>query len=97
MSYTSPRETLAAASQPISEALASRVVFHPYMCGLREGAAMFVAALIGYDDHGGCCWETHEPKTIMIDYFLYNDVRLHWIADLTLLLLLSASSDNDDL
>jgi hypothetical protein len=57
-SYTSPRETLAAAySRPNSEALAERVVlahscvaFHPYMCELYEGAVVVDAALIGYDD-----------------------------------------------
>jgi hypothetical protein len=32
---------------------------------------------------------------IVIDYFLYIDVRLHWTIALTLLLLLSASSGND--
>jgi hypothetical protein len=32
----------------------------------------------------------------MIDYFLYSDVRLCWIATPTLLPLLSASSGNDD-
>jgi hypothetical protein len=31
----------------------------------------------------------------MIDYFLYTDVRLRWIAASTLLLLFSMSSDND--
>jgi hypothetical protein len=31
----------------------------------------------------------------MIDYFLYTDVLVHWIAALTLLPLLSASSGND--
>jgi hypothetical protein len=31
----------------------------------------------------------------MIDYFLYTDMRLRWIATLTLLALLSASSGND--
>jgi hypothetical protein len=33
----------------------------------------------------------------MIDYFLYTDVQLRWITTPTLLLLLSASSFNDDL
>jgi hypothetical protein len=33
----------------------------------------------------------------MNDYLLYTDARLHWIAVLTLLSLLSASSGNDDL
>jgi hypothetical protein len=54
------------------------------------------AALIGYDDRGGCCWETHE-EMIMIDYFLYTDAQLRCIAAPTLLPLLSASSGNDDL
>jgi hypothetical protein len=53
-----PRETLAAtSSRSNSEALATRMVladshaaFHPYMCGLRRGAAAVAAALIGYDD-----------------------------------------------
>jgi hypothetical protein len=31
----------------------------------------------------------------MIDYFLYADARLRWIAIPTLLLLISASSGND--
>jgi hypothetical protein len=34
---------------------------------------MVAAALIGYDDRRGCFWETREPKTIVIDYFLYTD------------------------
>jgi hypothetical protein len=33
----------------------------------------------------------------MIDYYLYTDMRLCWIATLTLLLLLSVSSGNDDM
>jgi hypothetical protein len=76
-----PRETLAvASSRPNPEALATRVVlahprtaFHPYMCGLRVGAAVVAAALISYDDLGGYYWETCEPKMIVIDYFLYTD------------------------
>jgi hypothetical protein len=89
-----PRETLATvASRPISEALA---VFHPCMCGLRGGAAAVAVTLIGYDDRGGCCWETRE-EMIMIDYFLYTDAQQRWIAAPTLLSLLSASSGNDDL
>jgi hypothetical protein len=40
---------------------------------------------------------TTREKAIVIDYFLYNDVRLRWNAALTLLLLFSASSGNDDL
>jgi hypothetical protein len=67
------------------------------MCGLCGGVAAVAAVLIGYNDRGGCCWETREPKTIVIDYFIYTDVRLGWIAALTLLPLLSASSGNDDL
>jgi hypothetical protein len=53
--------------------------------------------LIGYDDRGGCSWETREPKAIVIDYFLYTDARLRSIAALTLLPLLSTSSGNDNL
>jgi hypothetical protein len=55
--HTPPRETLAAASWPNSEALAARVVlahpcvtFHPYTCGLRGGTAVVATTLIGYDD-----------------------------------------------
>jgi hypothetical protein len=99
--YTPPHETLAAAaSRPISEALAAHVVlahphaaFHPCMCELRVGAA----ALIGYDDCGGSYWDDHEEETIVIDYFFYTDVRLCWIVTSTLLLVLNASSGNDDL
>jgi hypothetical protein len=68
-------------------------VFHPCTCGLRGGAA----ALIGYDDRGDCCRDDHKEETIVIDYFLSTDMRLRWNAALTLLLLLSASSVNDDL
>jgi hypothetical protein len=32
------------------------------------------AALIGYDDREGYCWETYEEETIVIDYFIYTDV-----------------------
>jgi hypothetical protein len=67
------------------------------MCGLSGGAATVAAALIGHDDRGGCCCETHEPKMIVIDYFLYTDAQLHWITAPTLVPLLSASSGNDDL
>jgi hypothetical protein len=71
MLYTLPRETLvvAAASQSNPEALAVRVVlaqshtsFHPCMCGLRGGAAMFAAVLIDYDDYGGCCHDDHKEE-----------------------------------
>jgi hypothetical protein len=76
-----PHETLATlGSWSNPKALAARVVlthpcatFNPCTCGLRGGAAMVTATLIGYDDRGGCCWETREPKTIVIDYFLYTD------------------------
>jgi hypothetical protein len=78
------------------EALAARVVLHPYTCKLRGDADAVAAALISYDERGGCCWETHESKTSMIDYFFYTDTRLHWINAPTLLLLLSASSGDDD-
>jgi hypothetical protein len=98
-----PRETLAAASRPNPEALAvrvviahPRVVFHPCMCGLCGCVAAVTAALIGYDDRGGCCYNDHKEETIVIDYFLYSDARLRWIATPTLLPLLSASSGNDD-
>jgi hypothetical protein len=53
--------------------------------------------LIGYDDRGDCCRDDHKEETIVIDYFLSTDMRLRWNAALTLLLLLSASSVNDDL
>jgi hypothetical protein len=57
-----PRETLAAATSRLNpEAVAVRVVlvhprttFHPCTCGLCGGAATVAAALIGYDEHGGC-------------------------------------------
>jgi hypothetical protein len=52
--------------------------------------------LISYEDLGGCCWETREEEMIVINYFLYTDVQLRWIAAPTLLPLLSASSGNDD-
>jgi hypothetical protein len=71
--------------------------FHPYTCGLCGGAAAFAVALIGYDDRGCCCRDDHKEKTIVIDYFLYTDARLHWITAPTLLPLLSASSGNNDL
>jgi hypothetical protein len=81
MPYMPPRETLAAtAFRPTSEALAAYVVlahpraaFHPYTCGLRGGAAAFAAALIGYDDRGGCYHDDHKEEVIVIDYFLYTD------------------------
>jgi hypothetical protein len=105
MPYTPPRETLATgACQPNSEALATHVVlahpcttFHSCTCGLCGGTATIAAMLIGYDDRGGCSWETREPKAIVIDYFLYTDARLRSIAALTLLPLLSTSSGNDNL
>jgi hypothetical protein len=61
--YMPPRETLAAtASRSNPEVLAARVVlahpraaFHPCMCGLRGGTTTVAAALIGYDNRGGCC------------------------------------------
>jgi hypothetical protein len=77
-----PRATLAiAVSQANPEALAACVVlayphavFNPCTSGLRGGTAAVAAALIDYDDHGGCCcWETHKPKMIMINYFLYTE------------------------
>jgi hypothetical protein len=77
-----PHETLAAAaSWSISEALVARAVlahphaaFHPYMCGLRGGAAVFATALISYDDRGGCRHDDHKEEVIVIYYFLYTDV-----------------------
>jgi hypothetical protein len=79
-----PRETLTAASRSISEVLAARVVLaHPrttfHLCtyGLRGGATTIAAALVSYNDHGGCYWETCEEETISIDYFLYTDMQLH--------------------
>jgi hypothetical protein len=53
-----------------------------------------VAALIGYDDRGVCFQDDHEEKMIVIDYFLYTDVR-HWIVTQNILPLLSASNNND--
>jgi hypothetical protein len=58
MSYMPPRETLATtSSRPNSKALAvhvvlahPRAVFYPCTCGLRGGAIVVAAALIGYDD-----------------------------------------------
>jgi hypothetical protein len=55
-------------------------VFYPCTCGLRGEVAAVVVALIGYNNNGGCYWETHEEETIMIDYFLYTDAQLRWIA-----------------
>jgi hypothetical protein len=82
-SYTPSRETLATtSSQSNSEALAACVVlthpcavFHLCMCELRRGTAAIAAALIGYDDQGGCRGDNKE-EAIMIDYFLYTDARL---------------------
>jgi hypothetical protein len=34
---------------------------------------MVAAALIGYDDHEGCRWETCELQTIVINHFPYTD------------------------
>jgi hypothetical protein len=73
-----------------------RTIFHRYTCGLHGDATAVVAALIGYDDRGGCYWDDHEEETIVIDYLLYSGVRLHWITTPTLLPLLSASSGNDN-
>jgi hypothetical protein len=44
---------------------------------------------------GGSCWDDYEEETIVIDYFIYTDTRLHWITAPTLLLLHCASSGND--
>jgi hypothetical protein len=41
---------------------------------------------------GGCYRDDHKEETIVIDYFLYTDVWLHWIAPPTLLSLLNVSS-----
>jgi hypothetical protein len=65
-------------------------MFHLCMCGL----CIVVAALIGYDDRGVCFQDDHEEKMIVIDYFLYTDVR-HWIVAQNILPLLSASNNND--
>jgi hypothetical protein len=43
------------------------------MCGLRGGAAAFAAALISYNDRGGCCHDDYKEEAIVIDYFLYTD------------------------
>jgi hypothetical protein len=53
------------------------------------------ATLIGCDDVEVVVVTTARRRTIMIDYFLYSDTRLRWIATSTLLSLLSASSGND--
>jgi hypothetical protein len=53
------------------------------------------ATLIGCDDVEVVVVTTARRRTIMIDYFLYSDTRLRWIATPTLLSLLSASSGND--
>jgi hypothetical protein len=98
--YTPSRETLAATScRPNSEVLAVRVVlahphvsFHPCTCGFCRGAA----ALIGYE-HVKVATEMTTRRRRSIDYFLYTDAQLHWIAASTHLLLCCASSGNDDL
>jgi hypothetical protein len=77
---TPPRETLA--TQVVLEH--PHVAFHLCTCGLHRGAAAVAATLIGYDD----------AEAIM-DYFVYTNVRLHWIAAPTLIPLFSASSGND--
>jgi hypothetical protein len=43
------------------------------MCEVHGGATAVAAALIGYDDHGGCYWDDYEEETIVIGYFLYSD------------------------
>jgi hypothetical protein len=99
-----PHETLAAVSSRLnSKALATHIVlahpcttFHPCMCGLHRGAAMIAAALIGYIRRGSCQAD-HKEKVIVIDYFLYTDMRQCWIAAPTPLLLLCVSSGSDDL
>jgi hypothetical protein len=81
MSYTPPREILATtASRLTPEALAACVVlaypraaFYHCTCGLRGGAAAFAAALISYNDRGGCCHDDYKEEAIVIDYFLYTD------------------------
>jgi hypothetical protein len=73
-----------------------RAAFHPCTYRLRGGATVVAVVLISYEDLGGCCWETREEEMIVINYFLYTDVQLRWIAAPTLLPLLSASSGNDD-
>jgi hypothetical protein len=74
-----------------------RAAFHPCTCGLCGDATVFAAVLIGYNDRGGCYHNDHKEEAIVIDYFLYTDVRLSWNAAPTLLLLFSASSGNDNL
>jgi hypothetical protein len=49
------------------------MAFHPITCRLRGGVAAVAAALIGYDNHGGCCPDDHEEEMITIDYFIYID------------------------
>jgi hypothetical protein len=44
---------------------------------------------------GGCYRDNHKEETIVIDYFLYTDMRLCWIAAPTLPLLPCASSGKD--
>jgi hypothetical protein len=100
--YMLPRENqVVTSSHPNSETLTvcevlahPRVVFHPCPYGLRRGAAAVAIVLINYND-GGCCRNDHEDKTIVIDYFLYTDARLHRIAAPTLLPLHCASSGNN--
>jgi hypothetical protein len=65
------------------------------MCGLRRGAVTVAAALIDYDNVNVAAKTTRREKVIVIDYFLYTDMRLHCITALILLLLLNASSGND--
>jgi hypothetical protein len=73
------------------------MAFHPCTCELHGGIVVAAATLIGYDNHGGYCWEAREEETIVIDYFLYTDARLRWIVAPTLLSLLSTCSGNNDL
>jgi hypothetical protein len=49
------------------------MAFHPCTCELHGGIVVAAATLIGYDNHGGYCWEAREEETIVIDYFLYTD------------------------
>jgi hypothetical protein len=81
--YTPPRETLVVtSSRPNSEALAECMVLaHPHVA--------FHPCMCGL--HRGAAAVVIAP----IDYFLYTDVPLHYIATLTLLSLLHTSSGND--
>jgi hypothetical protein len=63
------------------------MAFHPSTCGLRRGVAAVVTALIGYDNR--------KVEPIVIDYFLYTNILLCWIAAPTLIPLFIASSGND--